>query len=538
MKPDENQAKFRMGEEGTTQRRAALLGLPYVDTSHIPEKIFYKDVLSTEELKKDRVVPLEYAKGYIKFGITITTPQQVLGQLKARFSDYQVSFAMISEAGFREYMLVYDPPKKVEYQDITINKGNDDLVEQVSETIEQVRSDDIFAYLVEQAHNLNASDIHLESQKDDVRVRIRIDGVLHTIARLTPEKYRALVGTIAIAGDISTNDPNAQQGHIAQTVTMADGATVQINMRLETVPTVFGMDIVMRLFNLTPEMYNLDRLGLSDEERQIVDDIIKKPTGLVLAVGPTGSGKTTTLYSMLNTLNSDERKIITLEDPVEYQFAGISQVSLATKSSQELAFADHLRAVLRLDPDVVMIGEIRDMDTAKTALQASLTGHLVLATFHAGSAAAALTRLMDVIGENPLFLSAIRLVMAQRLIRKLDENSKQPYRPDEATKSQIKAVLDTMPKEFKQPNLDEIQLYKPGKSADNPFGYEGQIAIREQLQVTEALRELLQQPKTTLSTQKIEDTARENGMRTMLQNAILFALDGKTSVEEVFRVLG
>jgi type II secretory ATPase GspE/PulE/Tfp pilus assembly ATPase PilB-like protein len=158
-------------------------------------------------------------------------------------------------------------------------------------------------------------------------------------------------------------------------------------------------------------------------ERNVVDDIIRKPNGLVLAVGPTGSGKTTTLYSMLNTLNIDTRKIITIEDPVEYQFEGITQISVTSETGDETKFADKLRAVLRLDPDVVMVGEIRDNDTAKTSLQASLTGHLVLSTFHAGSSSAALTRMVDIIGQNPLFTSAIRLIMAQRLIRRLDDSN-------------------------------------------------------------------------------------------------------------------
>lgn len=538
MKPDENQAKFRMGEEETTQRRAGLLGLPYVDTSKITDKVIYQDLMEVAEMRRLRIVPLEHYKGYIKFGVTITTPQPAIAELRQHYSDNQINYAMISESGFKEYMLLYDPPKKVEYQDIAIGEGSEDLIAEVSDTISQVRSDDIFAYLVQQAHRLNASDIHLESQKDHVRVRIRVDGVLHTIAKLSADKYRTLVGTIAIAGNISTNSDQAQQGHIARNVTMADGTPVQINMRLETVPTVFGMDIVMRLFNMSEEMYNLDRLGLEKSQREVVDGIINKPSGMVMVVGPTGSGKTTTLYSMLNSLNSDERKIITLEDPVEYQFPGISQVSLATKSTTEVAFADHLRAVLRLDPDIVMIGEIRDMDTAKTALQASLTGHLVLATFHAGSASAALTRLMDVIGENPLFLSAIRMVMAQRLIRKLDDDTKQAYSPDEATKKRLKDILETFPKDFKRPNLDDLKLYKPGKSKENPFGYKGQLAIREQLQVTEALRDLLTQPATTLSTQKIEDTASAAGMETMLQNGIRYVLDGQTTLEEVFRVVG
>jgi len=240
-------------------------------------------------------------------------------------------------------------------------------------------------------------------------------------------------------------------------------------------------------------MYNLDRLGLSPDQRAVVDDIIGKPSGLVMIVGPTGSGKTTTLYSMLNSLASDERKIITIEDPVEYQFPGITQISVkSSEQGDDLSFASKLRAVLRLDPDIVMVGEIRDNDTARTALQASLTGHLVMCTFHASSASAALTRLADIIGQNPLFVSAIRLVMAQRLVRQLDESTKQPYQPSEAELTTIHSIIDTLPADVERPNLDGLTLYKAGSSAENPYGFKGQIAVREQFRMTGEIRTLLE----------------------------------------------
>lgn len=210
---------------------------------------------------------------------------------------------------------------------------------------------------------------------------------------------------------------------------MATGETVTVNLRVETVPTAYGQDVVMRLFTMRMELLDLNNLSLSDRERRVVDDIIRHPTGMVLIVGPTGSGKTTTLYSLINTLNSDERKIITLEDPVEYFMPGVVQIPVRG-DVDATGFAEKLRAVLRLDPDIVMVGEIRDKDTAKTALQAALTGHLVLSTFHASSAAAALTRMIDFIGMNPLFASAMHLIMAQRLVRRLDPKTRQAYRPD------------------------------------------------------------------------------------------------------------
>lgn len=529
----------RNDEELSTQRRARILGMNYYDSSGSDKKL-YEGILTNQEMYDMRVIPLQVDQSNILFGITTTTAQTTMQQLTQRFIDQRIGFAIISDTGYRDYMRLYDPPQKVEYHDININAGEgSDLVQQVSQTLEQVRADDMLAYLVSQAHRLGASDIHIESGKDDVRIRFRIDGVLHSIARLSVEKKRILVGAIATAGNISTSSDEAQQGHIAQKVKMADGTDVDVNVRLETVPTVNGMDAVMRLFNMDQSMYTLDRLGLTEEQRQVVDDIISKPSGLVMIVGPTGSGKTTTLYSMLNSLNSEERKIITIEDPVEYQFEGITQISVkSSETGNDSSFADKLRATLRLDPDIVMVGEVRDGDTAKTALQAALTGHLVLCTFHASSASAALTRLADVIGQNPLFVSAIRLVMAQRLIRRLDDSCKVAYQPSEAELGKIREVLETLPHGVEWPNLDGLQLYKAGSTPENPFGFTGQIAIREQFRMTDQLRSLLEKHQIDISAQQIEAAATESGMRTMLQDGILRVCAGETTLEEVFRVVG
>jgi len=528
----------RLDEEQSTARRAELLQLQYINTAQIINKELFKQILSTSELYQLRVIPIRADAHNISFGITNTTSQQTMNALRQRFADQQVSFSLISDAGFRDYMHLYDPPKPVVYHDIAITSGDPtNLIEQVSSTLDQVKADDMLAYLVQQAHRLKASDIHLENQKDAVRIRLRIDGVLHPVAMLSQQRSHMLISAIASAGNISTSAQEAQQGHIAQKVKMADGADVDINLRVETVPAINGMDIVMRMFNMDKSMFSLDRLGLSAKEREVVQAIINKPSGLVLAVGPTGSGKTTTLYSMLNSLNTQERKIITIEDPVEYQFDGITQISVTSQSTGKANFAEKLRAVLRLDPDIVMVGEIRDMDTAKTALQASLTGHLVLSTFHAGSAAAALTRLMDIIGENPLFMSAIRLIMAQRLIRRLDDKLKQPYELDAQLKERVKQVVDSLPEGVEKPNLDNLQLYKPGNSAENPYGFNGQLALREQFTITGELEKLLR-TGDKITTEEIEAAAIKSGMITMLQNGILQVIAGHTSIEEVYRVVG
>jgi type II secretory ATPase GspE/PulE/Tfp pilus assembly ATPase PilB-like protein len=529
----------RSDEELSTQRRARILGMDYYDSAASQKRLF-AGLLTTQEMYDLKVVPLQIDQSNALFGITTTTPQTSMQQLVQRFIDQRVTFAIISDTGYRDYMRLYDPPKQVVYHDIDItSEDQTSLLQQVSTMLEQVRADDMLAYLVSQAHRLGASDIHIESGRDDVRIRFRIDGVLHPIARLNFDKQRVLIGAIASAGNVSTASDEAQQGHIEQRVKMADGTDVDVNVRLETVPTINGMDVVMRLFNMDQSMYTLDRLGLSEQERNIVDDIISKPSGLVMIVGPTGSGKTTTLYSMLNSLNTDDRKIITIEDPVEYQFEGITQISVRSKEGgNDNSFADKLRATLRLDPDIVMVGEVRDGDTAKTALQAALTGHLVLCTFHASSASAALTRLADVIGQNPLFVSAIRLVMAQRLVRRLDDSCKVEYQPSDAERAKIQQVLETLPEGVEWPNWENLKLYKAGTSEQNPFGFQGQIAIREQFMMSDELRSLLEKHQADLSAQQIEAAATHSGMRTMLQDGILKVCRGETSLEEIYRVVG
>jgi len=530
--------KARQEEELNTQRRARILGMNYVDTSRIANKAIDKNLISLQDIVNYKVIPITFDQHNILFGITNNTSQQTIARVRATYNDQKVAFALISDTGFREFYYLYNPPKPVVYHDIEINRSDVKTeISSVSQVIKQVKADDVLAYLVQQAHRLNASDIHIESQVESVRIRFRIDGVLHPVATLDMDKYRVLIAAIASAGNITTASDQAQQGHISQTVSMADGSQVNVNVRLETTPTINGIDVVMRLFNMNKDMFTLDRLGLSPNERRVLDDIIKKPSGLVLVVGPTGSGKTTTIYSILNSLNNPERKIITVEDPVEYQYPGITQISITSQSSHDTSFAEKLRAVLRLDPDIVMVGEIRDNDTARTALQASLTGHLVLSTFHAGSAAAALTRLLDIIGENPLFISSIRLVMAQRLVRKLDDSIKQPIQLNDQYKAVVKSIIDTLPANVPKPDLATAQFYGPGSSENDPFGYHGQVAIREQFVMTGEILKLLQSTKLS-STEEIEQSAIRSGMLTMKQNGILKAIAGETTLDEIFRVLG
>lgn len=531
-----DQKKFREQEEVSTSQRAGLLKIPYVDSRTISNIPLATDVIETSEMYENKMVPLYKTDSGYTFGITIGTPQQVLRGLREKFQDKIIDFVMISNDGFKDFMTRFDPPKEVHYDDISIKaEGASDNVQQVSETLEGVRSDDILDYVINQADKLTASDIHFETARNGVRIRFRIDGALHLIAVVSHQKYRQLQQSIAIKANISTSAPDAQTGHLTQQIPVNGGSNKQLNMRIETVPTVYGQDAVLRIFNMDTNLLNLDNLGLNERERKPIDQVISHPHGMVLMVGPTGSGKTTTLYSILMRLNNPSRKIITLEDPVEYGLDGMSQIPVYTREGD--SFANKLRAVLRLDPDVIMVGEIRDVDTARTALQASITGHLVLSTFHAGSAAEAFTRMIDMIGPNPILISAIKLIISQRLVRRLDNTTKQAYQPDEALRKHIQEALKDLPSTVERPDLAKLTLYKPGKSEENPFGYKGRITVLEQLLISPDIQALLRDPFNIPSSEQIEATAKKNGMLTMYQDGLLKCLQGVTTIEEINRVI-
>lgn len=536
---DEQAQKYRDAEEQSTQQRSVLLGLPYLDTRGIVETApLIPDVLTIEEMYKGKLVPLHAGtddSAYI-FAVTSNTPQSVMNTLRQSYNDngHAVEYRLISGLGFREFMNRYDPPREIIYDDVKIAKeGDSETIAAVSQTLESVSTEKILDYMIDQADKLGASDIHIETQRDGVRIRLRVDGALHPIAQISHDKYRVLMGSFASRANVSTAANEPQTGHMQRESTVTPGKL--LNMRVETIPTAYGMDAVIRLFNFDQAMLQLDQLGLSEHVLEKIREVIKHPHGLVLVVGPTGSGKSTTLFSIINALNSPARKILTLEDPIEITVPGVTQVPINT--GQGMNFADHLRAVLRLDPDVVMVGEIRDEDTAKTAIQASITGHLVLSTFHASSSSAAFSRMIDMIGQNPIFANAIQMVLSQRLVRRLDDATKIAYDPDEATKQWIRDALKDLPQGVDVPDIDTVKLYKPGSSEDAPFGYKGRMMIMEQLMVTEGIQNMLRHDMKDINVTEIERTAVKDGMLTMLHDGVLKVLRGETTLDEINRVI-
>lgn len=539
MDEDRIQQNRREQDEKSTQERAAILGVQYFDARGVEQSLpLVEGTVDVETMHRSRIVPLtagNEAEAW-RFGITTQTPQSLIRDLTKEYNDQgkSIQFFLISNSSYRIFMDRYDPPTTVIYDDIKIAKeGDSDTMSQVSQTLNSVSSDEVFDYLIDQADRLGASDIHIENQRTHIRIRMRIDGTLHPVADLDSDRYRVILGALASRANLSTASTEPQSGHIQKEINR-DGATHLLNMRVETVPTMYGQDAVLRLFNFDQSMLSLDFLGLGTAERAEIDEVVSHPRGMVLMVGPTGSGKSTTLYSIINALNTSDVKIITLEDPIEYGIAGISQIPINTTDGQ--SFADGLRSILRLDPDVVMVGEIRDADTAKSAIQASITGHLVLSSFHANNTSAAFSRMIDLIGVNPIFSSAIRLVIAQRLVRKLDDN-KEEYEPDEATKSWVRDVLKDLPSHIEKPDLDNFKLWRPVISESSPFGYNGRIVVMEQMVVGEAVQKFIRGDIKDINTDVIEKAAREAGMVTLLERGVLAALSGETTLEEINRVI-
>lgn len=537
---DDIQQRRREHEEEATKQRAAILGVEYLDAREYENTLpLVEGVLTIDEMHQGFVIPL--VKGnendYFQFAVTSQSPKSLISKMTREYADRgeRTKFFLISGSAFRAFMQRYDPPRKTHYDDIEIAKdGDSDTIASVSQTLNAVKSEDVFNYLIDQADALGASDIHIENERNYIRIRMRVDGALHPVAELSRDRYRVIVGELASRAGVSAASKESQSGHIQKDVTR-DNATHLLNIRVETVPTMYGMDAVLRLFNFDETLLNLDLLGIPDKQREQIDEIIHHPRGLLLMVGPTGSGKSTTLYSILNALNTLDRKLITLEDPIEYGLTGISQIPIDTTHGQ--SFGDGLRSVLRLDPDVVMIGEIRDQDTARTAIQASITGHLVLSSFHANSTSAAFSRMIDMIGFNPIFSSAIRLLIAQRLVRKLWDGSKEAYDPDEATKRYVQDVLEGVDPSRIPVDLNNFQLYKPIPTDEVPFGFKGRIVIMEMMVVNEEIQKFIRGDVADIHTETIEKVAKSEGMLTLEQVGVIAALRGETTLEEVSRVI-
>jgi general secretion pathway protein E len=368
------------------------------------------------------------------------------------------------------------------------------------------------------AASVSASDVHFEPYEDETIVRLRMDGVLHEYTKIPPELYNEVVARIKVIANLNVAEKRIpQDGRIRVKIGNKD-----YDIRVSVVPTVFGERVVLRLLEKSGSLLTLEQLGLSPTDMEKVKRLLKKPYGIILITGPTGAGKTTTLYAMLLHLKNPKKNIITIEDPVEYQIKGISQIQVNPKVG--LTFASGLRAVLRQDPDIIMVGEIRDLETAHIAVQSALTGHLVLSTLHTNDAPSAITRLKDMEIEPFLIASSLEGVIAQRLVRKICPHCKVPYKP---SKEELR--------ELGLPTDKDYTFYK-GQGCEKCLntGYRGRIAIFEVLELDEDLKKLITQ---TQDANIIREKAKEKGFKTMLEDGIDKILKGITTSAEVLSVV-
>jgi len=402
-------------------------------------------------------------------------------------------------------------------------------VEKIGEVIREAPIAKIVATILEFAVKARASDVHIEPLETHTRVRYRIDGILQEKLVLPRKVHEAVISRIKILAELKIDERRLpQDGRFS-----FRAEDQEVDLRVSSLPTVDGEKIVMRLLRKTSNVPTLGELGLRGIALKIIEESIKVPHGIVLITGPTGSGKTTTLYSVLHILNTARVNIVTLEDPVEYQIDGVNQVQINVKAG--LTFATGLRSFLRQDPNVIMVGEIRDNETADLAIQASLTGHLVFSTLHTNSSAGALPRLLDMQAEPFLLASSMTCIAAQRVLRKICDNCSEKYEPPAAALEEMKKVLGPLYDSYVSQLEGKPVMLTRGRKCEKcgNSGYKGRVAIFEVLKVTEKIGKLILERAPAI---QIEQAAVVDGMILMEQDGYLKALEGVTTLEEVIRV--
>ena len=377
---------------------------------------------------------------------------------------------------------------------------------------------------------LDASDVHIEPQEKEARLRIRLDGILQDVVFFDQETYHHLLSRLKLLSKLKLNvTDKPQDGRF--TIEVAD---IVIEVRTSSLPAEYGESIVMRILN-PKSLISLDDLGLRDDLYKTFQKEITKPNGMIIVTGPTGSGKTTTLYAFLKKIQNPEIKIITIEDPIEYHLNGVSQTQVAPEKGYD--FSDGLRSIVRQDPDVILVGEIRDLETAKIALQASLTGHLVLSTLHTNDSAGTIPRLVDLGVEPSSIASGLKMAVAQRLLRKVCKKCSTLVKPNSEELAEIEKGLKGLPKSIKLPDLEKVKIAKATKGgcqACNFTGYKGRQGLFEAFLVDSEIEKFI---LTNPPVSEIRELAIKKGMVTMYQSGLIDVAEGKTTMEEVLRVV-
>lgn len=494
--------------------------MPLIDKDNFPSQIPIEKI-SYSFLTENLILPIEVTNNTLKVAIGDPTKIDAIETLSASFG-YELDLCLAKKSEILEHLdILYGSRDAVMQRLIEDATEEEAQFTEVTEDISHLRDlaqekgiIQLVDVLIENAIKDRASDIHIEPSETNLKVRYRVDGVLYEKETLPIRMQSAVSSRIKLLSQMNIAERRLpQDGRIKGTFT---GKTIDI--RVSTIPTIYGESIVMRLLDKETSFITLEELGLDRTLLNKYEDIIKKPYGMILITGPTGSGKTTTLYASLDKINSPEKKIITIEEPVEYLMTGINQIPVRPKIG--LTFASGLRHIVRQDPDIIMVGEIRDLETAGIAIHSALTGHLIFSTLHTNDAPGAITRLMDMGVENYLVSSTLICVMAQRLVRRLCNHCRVSYK-----------ITDEIRAEF-GPDISEIWTGK-GCEYCSGTGYRGRIGIFELLMITDKVRELIMERATV---REIKEKAIALGMRTLRQDGIEKVKKGITTIDEVLRV--
>ncbi len=510
------------GEREVAEASGEVLQLPLVSAKDCPEVPPSGVQLSLRFLKHFHVVPVGETEDQITLLVADPNdPYPVQAARMATGRAVQVQIGLRSEIDdlIERYYGQGRSAMGAIVENLSEDGGGEDDVEHLRDLASEAPVIRLVNLLMQRAVEARASDIHIEPFENRLRVRYRIDGVLQEVESPPSSSAAAVISRVKIMAKLNIAERRLpQDGRILLRV-----QGKELDLRVSTVPTAYGESVVMRILDRENVVLDFHSLGFTDEFLPRFMKVLEMPHGILLVTGPTGSGKTTTLYTALEKLNTAEVKIITVEDPVEYQIEGVNQIQ--AKPQIGMDFAHALRSIVRQDPDVIMIGEMRDLETAKIAIQSALTGHLVLSTLHTNNAAGAVTRLLDMGVDDYLLCSTVNGVLAQRLVRRLDPIDRERYAalPEVVTEHQLRRYTQD----------DPVMLYRPVPSERTLTGYMGRTTIMEFLVTSEPLRRLIMQHADM---NRLEEQARSEGMRTMYEDGLVKALGGVTTLEEVLRV--
>lgn len=537
-------ADGQMTEDDMRRVESYVLGIPFVSLKN--EKIAF-DVLSLipePVARNHNIIAYKKNDDSLEVAMLDTADLSAIDFIKKKVG-LRILPRLTDTASVRHALQQYQKTLKDEFGDLIAEEASElkvldeegDISEadlkKIAEDLPVVR---IVDTLLRHAIIQGASDIHIEPMEEELIVRYRIDGILHDAMKLPKHAANSIVARIKVLASLQLDEKRLpQDGRFKMEL---DGE--RISFRVSVLPVFFGEKVVMRLLRENRSGFSLESIGFHGESLERIHGAVRATTGIILVTGPTGSGKTTTLYTILDQLNTPEVNISTIEDPIEYQMPRINQTQV--KPSIGFTFANGLRSLMRQDPDIIMVGEIRDEETARLAINAALTGHLVLATVHTNSATGTVSRLLDMGAESFLLTSTLRVAVGQRLVRVLKDN-KEPYtlskaeREDLAKRVDMDVVLNALKEEGiikKKGTWNDVTFYRPAEGENSADGYKGRSGIHEVLPMSDTLKHMVMEHATA---DELEVQAKKEGMLTMLEDGVFKAAKGVTSLEEVFRVI-